>query len=169
MDEEDELAVVGREEEPLAAPLGAAEPPSLERVGGGSNVFSVAMCAGPPSRSETADDRPSSWRRQASISGSSGMHRTVGVRRPVAATVTSSSRLLHGEPQRDPRIQLATEAAENRSVVDERIRLRQPRVPRRLLHVQGSPASEEPGFDRVVHGVRVSDEEILVDRIRRDP
>ena len=48
VDEQHELAVLGREEQPLGAPLGSCKPPALERAeSGGSNVFSVAMCAGP--------------------------------------------------------------------------------------------------------------------------
>ena len=47
VDPQHELVVVGREEEPLAASPRAREAAGLERDSGGSNVFSVAMCAGP--------------------------------------------------------------------------------------------------------------------------
>ena len=48
VDEQDELAVLGREEQPLRAPLRAGEPAALERRrAAGRYVFSVAMCAGP--------------------------------------------------------------------------------------------------------------------------
>src|SRR4051794_9013338 len=47
--------------------------PSRSRSGG-SNVFSVAMCAGPAFATGKAETGSSSWRRHASISGSSGIH-----------------------------------------------------------------------------------------------
>ena len=50
--------------------------PSSSRSGG-SNVFSVAMCAGPACSTGAADTSGSSSRTHASTSGSSGMRRTV--------------------------------------------------------------------------------------------
>ena len=52
---------------------------------GGSNVFSVAMCAGPAFAIGKADTGSSSWRRHASISGSSGMCGRYRARRRPAA------------------------------------------------------------------------------------
>ena len=68
-----ELAVVGREEQVLPSPLRSGEPASLERASGGSNVFSVAMCAGPAWSTGARETSGSSSRTQASTSGSSGM------------------------------------------------------------------------------------------------
>ena len=67
-----ELAVGRREEQPLRAPLRARELPPSSADSGGSNVFSVAMCAGPAFTIGNAETGSSSARRQASISGSSG-------------------------------------------------------------------------------------------------
>ena len=79
VDEQDELAVVGREEEPLAAPLArrrSARPSSA--VSGGSIVFSVATCAGPAFSIGKAETGSFSARRHASISGSSGTRLPAG-------------------------------------------------------------------------------------------
>ena len=58
--------------------------PSSSRSGG-SNVFSVAMCAGPACRTADADTSGASSRTHASTSGSSGMPRTVSRRGPQSA------------------------------------------------------------------------------------
>ena len=70
---EHEFAVVGREEQVLAAPLGPRERPPSSAPGGGSKLFSVAMW---PGRADAIGARPTSGassRTQASTSGSSGM------------------------------------------------------------------------------------------------
>ena len=75
MDEQDELSVLGREQQPLPAPLAplpAAVPRA--RASGGSNVFSVAMCAGPARSTGNARTGSSRARRSASTSGSSGTY-----------------------------------------------------------------------------------------------
>ena len=70
-----ERLVVRAEEELLAAPPAPAQA-ALERRSGGSNVFRVAMCAGPARMTAAADTtgRPAPAP-LASISGSSGTHR----------------------------------------------------------------------------------------------
>ena len=70
---QDELTVVGEEEEVLAPPRRGREAPSLDSASGGSNVFRVAMWAGPALSTGARVTSGWSCRTQASTSGSSGM------------------------------------------------------------------------------------------------
>jgi hypothetical protein len=70
VDEHDELTVVGGEEQALRAPFGTGEAPPSSVASGGSNVFSVGMCAGPARSIGNALTGPSRARRHASTSGS---------------------------------------------------------------------------------------------------
>ena len=73
VDEQDELAVIGREEQPLRAPLAlrtGAGPPAPRAAGRSSSASRCAQAR--PSRSERPR-RAVEARRQASISGSSGI------------------------------------------------------------------------------------------------
>ena len=69
-------SAVGKRRHLPRLPAPGEAPPSSSRSGG-SNVFSVAMCAGPACSTGAADTSGSSSRTHASTSGSSGMRRTV--------------------------------------------------------------------------------------------
>ena len=74
VDAQHELAVVGREEEPLAAPPAPAKRRALERARAAGRTSSASRCEpAPPAAPAKRDTSGSSWRTHASISGSSGI------------------------------------------------------------------------------------------------
>src|SRR5579885_288215 len=179
-------AVWKRSRLPRRSAPASRRPSSAES--GGSKVFRVAMWAGPARATGQAATGPSSSRRHASISGSSGIPVTVprdrwqpplrlrhapvaalqlaaagsrvAAQRPVAATITNRSRLLNRTAKRSARVELMAEAPENGSVVDEGALLPQAERAAEAAPLPRARAGAKAGLHGVVHRIRVCLEEV---------
>lgn len=158
MNQEDELAVGGREQEALPSSRGTAELTSLERGDRRVERLERGDVRGPCLRNRKGRNGPVQL-------APPGLHlgqfrhraeRYPGAsERPVAATVTVSSRLFNGAPERDAGIELCPEASEEGPVVDERARRRKPDRPTKAAPLPEARSRAQARFDGIVHRVGV--------------